>query len=411
MCETKRDRTTVLDEAVFPIVGWAGLSGSMLRADTMGDMRRAGFTVNMGGDERRDPLELLDIAQGAGVRLIYQHPDLHVENDLVLSPERRQRIEQIVGRIKDHPALYMYGLRDEPPLKALEPIARVAELIRGLDDYHPCYVNHHPPIGGRGAATAEELLARAIELAPPDFLSYDHYPVCIASQSELQADAGAPWLFPEGHIRVKPDFYQCLECFRGLSRAQGVPFWAFTNAVRHGFYPTPTEGHIRFQLLSALAYGARGLQYFTYAYDQAMVRPDGSTTETWEIARRVNTDILAMAPVLRGLTSIGAYHGGPAWPMTQRPPLDLLQLEGDPCLVGTFRGGDGLVYLLVVSKNPCAWSLCYLKPFEPQPIFEFDVRTGAWAKPYPRKPERQPLALAPGEGRLLRLGGEGESRF
>ncbi len=39
------------------------------------------------------------------------------------------------------------------------------------------------------------------------------------------------------------------------------------------------------------------------------------------------------------------------------------------------------------------------------------VRDGSWAKPYPRRPENQPLTLAPGEGRLLRLGGEGQSRF
>ena len=40
-----------------------------------------------------------------------------------------------------------------------------------------------------------------------------------------------------------------------------------------------------------------------------------------------------------------------------------------------------------------------------------DMRDGSWAKPYPRRPENQPLTLAPGEGRLLRLGGEGQSRF
>ena len=83
----------------------------------------------------------------------------------------------------------------------------------------------------------------------------------------------------------------------------------------------------------------------------------------------------------------------------------------DPALFGVFRGADGLLNLLVVSKNPCAWSMLNLKPSRPEPIFEFDVRDGSWAKPYPRRPENQPLTLAPGEGRLLRFGGEGQSRF
>ena len=402
---------TVLDDDVFPIVGWAGLSGDMITPETMRDMRKAGFTVNHGNLKGRDPVEVLDIAHAAGMRMIVCADVLHVDDGLVVTDERRQAIESLVRRIQDHPGLYMYHLRDEPRWKTLEPLAEVAKIVRTLDRHHPCYVNHNPPIGGREAATAEELIRKACELMPPDFLSYDHYVMCVASQDELRAEAGAPWMLPEAHLRIKPDFYQCLQCFRTLSQVYRVPFWAFTNAVRHGSYPPPTEAQIRFQLMSALAYGARGLQYFTYAYDSAMVRPDGSTTETWEMARRVNADIHAMAPLLRTLEPIGVYHSGPLWPMTERPPADLLKIEGDPALVGVFRGADGLLYLLVVSKNPCAWSMLNLKPFRPEPIFEFDVRDGSWARPYPRRPENQPLTLAPGEGRLLRLGGEGQSRF
>ena len=265
--------STVLDEEMFPIVGWAGLSGDMIRPDTMRDMRKAGFTVNHGDAGARDSIEILDITHQAGMRMIFNHPALHVDDDLVLTDERRKAIETLVRRIKDHPGLYMYSLRDEPRFKTMAPLGWMAELIRGIDLYHPCYVNHHPPIGGREAATAEELLRVACKQMPPDFLSYDHYVMCVASQAELQAEAGTPWMFPEAHLRVKPDFYQCLQFFRNLSQVHGVPFWAFSNAIRHGSYPTPTEGQIRMQLMSALAYGAGGLQYFTYAYDSSTPNP------------------------------------------------------------------------------------------------------------------------------------------
>jgi len=411
---TNNDRrpSTVLDEDMFPIVGWAGPSGDMIRLEIMRDMRKAGFTVNFGDAGSRDPIEVLDVVHQAGMRMIFNHPLLHVADDLVLTDERHSAVEALVRRIKDHPGLYMYSLRDEPRLKTMDPLGQMAEVVRQIDRYHPCYVNHHPPIGGRESATAEELLRLACKHMAPDFLSYDHYVMCVASQDELRAEEGAPWMFPEMNLRMKPDFYQCLQFFRGLAQVHHVPFWAFSNSVRHGSYPSPTEGQIRMQLMSALAYGAGGLQYFTYASDSAMVRPDGTTTQTWEMARRVNTDIHAMVPVLRKLESIGVYHTGPIWPMTERLPKDLLEIEGDPALVGVFRGrDDGLIYLMVASKTPCAWSMLYLKPFEPKPFFELDVRNGAWAKPFPRKPERQPLTLAPGEARLLRLGGEGESRF
>ena len=198
----------------------------MIRPDTMRDMRKAGFTVNMGGDPKRDPREVLDIAHQAGLRMILCDPVLHVEDDLDLNATRRSAVEALVNKVKDHPALYMYSLRDEPRLKALESLGRMATLIRSLDRKHPCYVNHHPPIGGREAATAEELLRKACLCMPPEFLSYDHYVMCVASQEELQAEAGAPWMFPEAHLRMKPDFYQCLQFFRNLSLVHRVPFSA-----------------------------------------------------------------------------------------------------------------------------------------------------------------------------------------
>lgn len=410
MAKQKRSGT-VLDQEAFPIVGWAGLSGPMLREKTLRDMRAAGFTVNMGGDDERDPVQLLDIAHKAGMQLLFQHKCLHVSDGQKLDDARRAEIRKLVRRIKDHPGLFMYSLRDEPWLPSLPLVAEVADIVREIDTYHCCYVNHFPPFGGWDAPTIEEFHRAARAQLKTEFLSYDHYAICVATQDELQAMAGKPWAFPQAHLRVKEDFYQCLDLFRRMSVDQGLPFWAFTNAVRHGYYPPATEGHIRFQLMSALAYGARGLQYFTYAYDGCMVRADGSTTETWELARKVNSDIHVMAAVLRQLRSIGVYHSGPLWPMTQLPPGDLLEVRGDPCMIGVFQDDGGMLYLMVVSKNPCDWSLVHIKMRKPLPIFELDVRDGCWAKPYPRQPDCQPLTLAPGEGRLIRIGGEGKSRF
>ena len=51
--------------------------------------------------------------------------------------------------------------------------------------------------------------------------------------------------------------------------------------------------------------------------------------------------------------------------------------------------------------------------FRPQPrrVFVGGSGTGRFVHPYPHQPERQMLELAPGEGKLLRLGGEGEQLF
>ncbi|MCL5996456.1 MAG: hypothetical protein M1546_10450, partial [Chloroflexi bacterium] len=304
---------TILDDDRFPIVGWAGPSGDMIRPDVMRGMAEAGFTVShswVQGDAN-ELRRLLDIAAESGIKLLLVHPAWHVGDDFTLDEERKQQVRELVEAVRGHPGLYGYHLRDEPRYHLLPLLADVYAFMQALDSYHAIYINHFPPIEGWGAATAEAFWRHYIETAHPQFLSYDHYALTVGTAAELQARAGDPNVFPEEKLIVKHDYFDCLELLRNLSLAYQLPSWAFTCSVRHGPYPTPTEGHIRFQLMNNLAYGAQGLQYFTYAHDGAMVRPDGSTTPTWEIARRVNTDVHKLVPLMRTLRSIGVFRHGP----------------------------------------------------------------------------------------------------
>jgi hypothetical protein len=247
-------------------------------------------------------------------------------------------------------------------------------------------------------------------------LSYDHYPIMVGSRAEIEAlvAEGAPNVFPAAKLIVKPDFFSCLELLRSLSNGSGLPFWAFTCAVRHGPYPTPTAGHMRFQLMNDLAYGARGLQYFTYAHDQAMVRPDGSTTETWELARQINAEIHAMAPVLRTLQNVGTFRTGPLWAGTQ--PLHrshlapALACEGDAVTLGLFEDPEARLHMMVVNGSPVDWASIHLKvDVDPaqQRLYVFDHHDGAFRELWPADPRDQLVTLAPGEGRLFRVSSEG----
>jgi hypothetical protein len=410
--------TTVLDEPIFPIVGWAGPSDDMIRPYVMAGMAEAGFTVSHSGvhggvDEVR---RALDIAAGSGIRLQLAHPLWHVGDADVFDDNRLNEIGAIVDAIKEHPGLYSYHLRDEPRVDQLPKLAQVHAFFHERDPYHICYINHFPPIEGWGAPTAEAFWRRYIEQVQPAMLSYDHYPVMVGTQAEVEAlvAAGAPNVFPQAKLIVKPDFFSCLELLRVLSNGSGLPFWAFTCAVRHGPYPTPTEGHMRFQLMNDLAYGARGLQYFTYAHDQAMVRPDGSSTDTWELARRINADIHALAPVLRTLRNVGTFRTGPLWPGTQ--PLHRSHLspfigcEGDPVTVGVFEDPEERLHLLVVNGSPVDWASVRLKvdvDTAVERLRVFDLHSGDFRELWPPDPHNQLVALAPGEGRLFRVGSEG----
>jgi len=406
----------VLDESIFPIVGWAGPSDDMIRPDVMAGMAEAGFTVShsrVNGDldaVRR----ALDIAAESGVRLLLAHESWFVGDADVFTEARLAAVGEMVDAVKDHPGLYGYFLRDEPRYDQFPKLAKVHAFISERDPYHLCYINHFPPIEGWGAPTAEAFWRDYVTLVHPQMLSFDHYPITIAPRSEIEAQAGAPNVFPNAHIIVKPDFFSCLELLRVLSNGTGLPFWAFTCAVRHGPYPTPTEGHMRFQLMNDLAYGARGLQYFTYAHDQAMVRPDGTTTETWALARRINAEIHAIAPVLRQLRNIGTFRTGPLWSGTQhlhRSHLSpLLDCTGDPVTIGVFRDSAEVLHLLVVNGNPVDWASIRLKVnLDPgrEHLLVFDLHAGDFRQLWPVDPHNQLVTLAPGEGRLFKIAGGG----
>jgi hypothetical protein len=405
----------ILEEETFPIVGWAGPGGEMIRDDVMAGMAAAGFTVSHSSPGPEKVQQALDIAHAHGVRLLLVHPAYHVGNDFELDASSRKEIEEIVLQVREHPGLYGYHLRDEPSFDRLPTLAAVGDLIRSLDPYHLIYINHFPPIRGWGAPTVEWFWREYIRLSRPTMLSYDHYPVTIGTDAEIERDRDLPNVFPDHKIVVKPDFFTCLDLVRSLSNFYAIPFWAFTCAVRHGAYPTPEEGHMRFQLFNDLAYGAHGLQYFTYAHDQAMVRPDGSTTETWEIARRINREIHTWAPRLRQLRNIGVFHHGPLWDGT-RPlpgggtPLSVAA-EGDPATIGFFLDAEERLHLMVVNGSPCAWARLTLKvEVEDEKLYHIDPRDDVVRELWPPNPKSQLIALAPGEARLFQVGGEGQGK-
>ena len=405
----------ILNEDLFPITGWSGPGDAMIRPDVMRGMADAGFTVShsrvSGGLD--DVVHALDVAADSGVRLLLVHHTWHVGDDYVFDADRQVQVAALVDAVKNHPGLYGYHLRDEPRFHLLPRLAEVHAFIHARDPYHLCYINHFPPIEGWGAPTAEAFWWHYIEQVQPQMLSYDHYPIMVGSVDEIEAAGNAPNVIPLEKLIIKPDFFSCLELLRTLSNATRLPFWAFTCSVRHGPYPIPTEGHIRFQLMNDLAYGAQGLQYFTYAHSGALVRPDGTTTETWDIARRVNADIHKLGPVLRRLRNIGTFRTGPLWSGTQhlhRSHLaPLVACEGDPVTIGCFQDEAERLYLMVVNGSPCDWTKITLKVdvADGEKLLLFEPTSAQFHELWPADPRHQLITFAPGEGRLFKVGRTG----
>jgi hypothetical protein len=176
----------------------------------------------------------------------------------------------------------------------------------------------------------------------PEVLSFDHYGI-------LEGD------------RLRGDYFQNLEWIRQTSVEHGVPFWAFALTCPHRPYPLPTAGHIRFQAWSDFAYGAKGLQYFTYwtprpgtwDFHDAPIREDGTRSPTYELLREFNRDVQACAEfILRGRV-VGVYHTEPLPAGTRGLDVSspFVRLEGGGALVSLFVMPDRSRHVLVVNRS------------------------------------------------------------
>ena len=110
------------------------------------------------------------------------------------------------------------------------------------------------------------------------------------------------------------DFYNNLAVVRRVALEKKLPFWACIQSVAHFGYRVPADETLRLQVYSALAHGARGIEYYTYYtpergnYRLAAVDGFGQRTPTWEALRRINAEVAALAPTLLRLQSTGVFH-------------------------------------------------------------------------------------------------------
>ena len=265
--------------------------------------------------------------------------------------ELQENINALVKEVRNHPAALGFFLYDEPRTQMMPGLARVASKLRQAMPEAWVYVNLLPNYATAeqlGAPTYEAYVQECVDEMHPPLLSYDNYS-----------------LF-NGEMLGR--FFTNLAAVRSASQKAAIPFWNVVLANSHFSYMEPTDATLRLQAYSTIAYGGRGIEYFTYFspkvgnYRLAPVDQFGHRTATWYMLRRVNNQIRELAPWLIKLHSTGVYHSAPLPEGAE--PIDKCQLikqvrattfQSPPIapeyLIGEFRDGEGHPFLLVVNKS------------------------------------------------------------
>jgi hypothetical protein len=215
-----------------------------------------------------------------------------------------------------HPALEAYFVADEPHDKeGFITAGSWADRIRAVDRAHYCCLNlmfggETNTVGGVPYATYLNWHAAYFK---PEMVSFDHYSIHVDRST--------------GNIIVRSDWYDNLECISAFSRDIGRLFWAFAMSVAHRtpskIYAVPTIDHLRLQVYSNLAYGAQGIQYFTFwtpktdnsnpndgaeHYYTGPILPDGKRTQIYDLVKTVNEEIKNLSFVFHGSTVTWVRH-------------------------------------------------------------------------------------------------------
>ncbi len=317
----------------IPIVVWAGLPANEINEFRGKELKEMGASIAiLLCDNLSDAEKSLDIAQKTGLKLI------------IGCPELKSNPEMTVLNLKNHPALFGYFLKDEPLRKDFEDLGIWANKIKTADPVHLGFVNliasiHPTNTQALGTNSYQEYIQIFAKTVPQDILSFDFYPI-----------------LTEG---IHENWYEGLSIFSKESAVLHKPFWGFALASSYNeLHPTPTLPALRLQAYSNLAYGAQGIELWSYWMSEGLrsapIGLDGKRTQVYDKIQALTKEIQAYASVFMGSKIISVHHTGVVIPkgtsQLMTLPKEIKVFDADEALVSCLENG-GYSYFMVVNKN------------------------------------------------------------
>lgn len=378
----------------FPIGAFWPPPPSQITPERYQEVADAGFTFLVNGNYLWDPTGIryaLGIAEQAGLKMLVAGDPLEValaanfwaEGDPTgyhprIGPDdTATALRAILATYQGYPAFAGLGLVDEPAANRFGTLATLVAAVRELAPAALPYLNlrrlgqPYGPWGtpGMDAPTYATYLQQAVDTLAPALLSFDRYPFGTGGGED-------------------PGYFQNWAIVRAAGLRAGIPTWIYVQSLRYAGHRLPTAAELAWQVNISLAYGAKGVQYFTYwtpdpsrgsgfVGAQGLLTVDGARTPLYDAARALNTGWLRPAGrELKALASESVVHAGedplPAGASGFTADERLAAVAGDPVVIGTFAvpgagagAGSGAAadptrWLLVANRSYAAPATCRL---------------------------------------------------
>ncbi|MBQ3095654.1 MAG: hypothetical protein IJC53_04405 [Clostridia bacterium] len=253
------------NRTTFPIYFWCGRAHAAIAGDReKADWKDAYFTRLLLGADAPTPegvkktRELLDWCYENDIDVILEDPRVMLYTYGLskdqppegghLPPEYRENVRAAARDYADHPAVYAFGILDEPGWQAYEPCVESARIVREETGKEP-FINQKPHYIGVEKKlrfdTYREFLEQFARESGVGFLTFDHY----------GAVSDGKW--------CNPNYWYTIRSNMEAAKANGIDMWTIVCSVPHFTYCPETYNDIRFQVNASLAYGAKAISYFT----------------------------------------------------------------------------------------------------------------------------------------------------
>ena len=239
-----------------------------------------------------------------------------------------------------------------------------------------------------------------VDIVKPSLVSFDRYPLL----SEGREDA---------------NYFHNLAIVRDAALRGDVPAWVFIQTLAYNGHREPTAAELLWQVNISLAYGAKGIQYFTYwtpeaargeGFGPALITVDGQRTSRYAAAKKINTTWLhQVGRELKPLVSESVVHAGenplPNGTVGFTPTELVTGISGQPVVVGTFRSRDTAVkdrWMLVANRSHSSSARATLT-VDPSKVSGVEVFQAISKQYAGLRGNGVPVNLAAGAATLLRL--------
>ena len=341
---------------LIPVMSWGGIAQSEVSVSSYKKLKDVGVNIDIAFFSSSDAIATaLDAAAKAGIKLMISCPELKAEP------------EKTVNRFKNHPALEGYYLSDEPFKVQFQELADWQKRIKSADGNHYCFVNLLPNINSNqskfGTKDYKEYIDSFDNLFPAPYISFDFYPV---------VDGG-----------LHPRWFENLEFFANKYKTEGRPYWAFAlttsylaysdDAVQpslNDFYQLynsykpektfvhdiPTLASLRLQIYADLAYGAQGIEYWSFRGFGSPLDAQGKRTIVFDHLQKVSNEIQQLSGVFLGAKILSVAQTGMDIPReTTRlsllpKPIKLLETIGEGAVVSVLENGNN-TFVVIVNRD------------------------------------------------------------